>query len=353
MAAPPDHQDGYESTIHFPGNTSPPVSLRESNDRIDRTLPTINPAVLKPIPTGFPLLDACMGGGLHAEDLIMVVGKQNVGKTVFVNQIARNIARWSARERNHVAALVVCYEHSVMLLRHRILCMESWLASGKEDAISLAAIRQAMADLSEENQLRDFSNALVHLPDAAMRGWQAMEEYFDTLFLYQGNPLFTTTDALERMVVFLMRKGFHPVLFVDYMQRVPSPAVMTLAREVQLDSVIRALKTIAMMRKIPVIAVGAVDERALRRPGPVHLEDLWGPATMTYEPDGAWVLNPDSLQPTGEADRARTIRLAVEKNRHGASEVEWRHHLYGACFTIEAHGEVVRLEESFQSDRLR
>jgi hypothetical protein len=47
----------------------------------------------------------------------------------------------------------------------------------------------------------------------------------------------------------------------------------------------------AMRRAVPVIAVGAVDEHGIRRQGPVHLEDLWGPVTMAYELDGAWVLN--------------------------------------------------------------
>jgi len=34
---------------------------------------------------------------LHAEDLVLVVGKQNVGKTLFVCQLGRKIACWAAR----------------------------------------------------------------------------------------------------------------------------------------------------------------------------------------------------------------------------------------------------------------
>ncbi len=71
-----------------------------------------------------------MGGGLHAEDLVLVVGRQNVGKTLFVSQVARNIALWASNERNHVVCLMVCYEHSPILLQQRLLCLESWLASG-------------------------------------------------------------------------------------------------------------------------------------------------------------------------------------------------------------------------------
>ena len=108
----PSFDDGYDSVIHFPGGTSLPVSLRETLRTFEKALPSLEPSSLQPIPTGFPDLDANMGGGLHAEDLVLVVGRQNVGKTLFVSQIARNIACWASSKRNHVVCLMVCYEHS-------------------------------------------------------------------------------------------------------------------------------------------------------------------------------------------------------------------------------------------------
>ena len=47
----------------------------------------------RPIPTGFTPLDAYLGGGLQAEDLVLLCGPQGVGKTVAVLQMARNIAQ--------------------------------------------------------------------------------------------------------------------------------------------------------------------------------------------------------------------------------------------------------------------
>jgi len=142
--------DGYETTIHFPGSTGPAVSLRSTIGAFERTLAELDPAVLRPIPTGFPNLDANTGGGLHAEDLVLVVGKQNVGKTLFVCQLGRNIARWAARLRNRVVCVLICYEHSPLLLLQRLLCMESWLAGGSEGGVSLAQIREALAGLAGE-----------------------------------------------------------------------------------------------------------------------------------------------------------------------------------------------------------
>lgn len=345
--------DGYERVIHFPGGTRPPRSLREAVEAYEQELPYLNPASLRPIPTGFPLLDAHMGGGLHAEDLVLVVGKQNVGKTLFVGQLARNVACWAAGERNRVVCLLICYEHSPILLQQRILCLESWLA-GNGEGVSLGEIQAALAGLAEAGMLEDLSSMLLGLPRSALGGWKRMESYLDTLYLYAGDPVYTSNEAIDKMVVVLKRQGLVPVVIVDYTQRVPLPPELAgLRRERHIDYVIRALKALALRRGVPVVAVGAVDEQAIRRQGPVHLEDLWGPVTMTYEPDVGWVLNHDHLSPVGEGGRARAVRLAIEKNRHGPSEVEWRHHLYGGRFYLEPEGELVRLEDSFQLERVR
>lgn len=103
-----------------------------------------------------------------------------------------------------------------------------------------------------------------------------------------------------------------------------------------------------MRRGIPVIAVGAVDEQAICRRGPVHLEDLRGAVTMTYEPDMGWILSPEDLGPAGDGAKARTVRLAIEKNRHGPSEAEWTHHLYGERSHLRRKGPRVAWNESFQ-----
>lgn len=346
-------EDGYDSVIHFPGSTGAPVSLRETVEMFERELPELNPAALQPIPTGFPQLDLNTGGGLHAEDLIFVVGKQNVGKTLFVSQIGRNIARWAACSRNKVVCLLICYEHSQLLLMQRLLCMESWQAGDPAGGVSLALIRETLGELAEASALEDLSSVLLKLPKSGLLGWRQMERYLDTLYLYRGDPVYTSPEAIDKAVVVLQRRGLHPVVIVDYAQRVPPPPELAgLGRELHIDYVVRSLKALAMRRAIPVVAVGAVDEDSIRRQGPVHLEDLWGPVTMTYEPDGAWVLNQEHLEPTGDGGKARAVRLAIEKNRHGRSEVEWRHHLYGERFYLQPEGTCVPLNESFQPERL-
>jgi len=346
------NSDGYEGEIRFPGGAGPPISLRQTVEAYERRLPDLDPAALRPIPTGFPQLDENMGGGLRGGDLVLLVGKQNVGKTLFVSQMARNIALWAAEKRNQIVCLMICYEHDPILLQQRLLCMESWRAQGFERGVSLDQIQGALADMAANGETKDWAAMLLSLPRAALAGWRRMQIYLDTLFLYQGDPTYTSPEVIDKLVVVLQRQGLTPVVMVDYAQRVPPPPELAgVGREAHVDYFVRAIKSLALRRGVAVIAVGAVDEQALRRRGPVHLEDLWGPATMSYEPDCAWVLNHDQRTGEGDDGDAQRVRLAIEKNRQGPSELEWCHELYGSRFWLDPKGRVVRSEESYQGER--
>src|SRR5260370_41227730 len=109
----------------------------------------------------------------------------------------------------------------------------------------------------------------------------------------------------------------------------------------------RGLKGIAMKLGVPVMVVAAADEAALRRKR-IPFEDLWGQATVQYEPDVAIILNRDALvEESGE----RWVRIAVEKNRHGPSELEFRFGMQGAQYVLQAKGEIVPASASFQVER--
>jgi hypothetical protein len=148
--------------------------------------------------------------------------------------------------------------------------------------VSLVQIREALADLAEKGMLEDVSSLLLKLPKTGLLGWRGMERYLDTLYLYRGDPVYTSPEAIDKMVVVLQRQRLHPVVIVDYAQRVPPPPELAaMGREQHIDYVVRSLKALALRRGVAVVAVGVVNEQAIRRQGPVHLEDLWGPVTMT------------------------------------------------------------------------
>ncbi|MEP7356923.1 MAG: hypothetical protein ABI847_06755, partial [Anaerolineales bacterium] len=83
-----------------------PQNLWETVQAFNQRLRSGNLENYRPAPLGFPQLDECLGGGLRAEDLCLVGGMQNVGKTIFALQVARNLAA-----AGDVLPIMVCYEH--------------------------------------------------------------------------------------------------------------------------------------------------------------------------------------------------------------------------------------------------
>ena len=88
-------------------------SAGEALDAADDALVAGRPAAARVHPTGFPLLDTYLGGGLRSGELCLLSGPQGLGKTAFALQIARYAALSDA------AALVVSYEHDATTLLQR------------------------------------------------------------------------------------------------------------------------------------------------------------------------------------------------------------------------------------------
>lgn len=330
-----------------------PLNLAEVVERFDVRLRSGNLENYRPAPLGFPQIDACLGGGLRAEDLMLVGGMQNVGKTIVALQVARNLAA-----SGQVLPIMVCYEHSQETLLHRLVCLES-----VDDPDSPTPVGITRADIESavlayydtirdpvERRKLDLGWILNRLP-AAERAWFRMRDYLDRLWLVHGDGLETTLDYLREYVQMAQIMGHTRVmLIVDYAQRIPIRPTfgrIELSEAMRIDLVMRGLKGIGMTLGVPVLAVAAADAEGLRQQR-IHFENLWGPATVQYEPDVALILNRDSLD---DATAARTVRLAIEKNRHGPSEVEYRHRLHGAYYRLGHEGERVEADESFQAER--
>lgn len=104
----------------LPAGVSLPSDLVSIIEDFDSRLKRGQLGQYKPIPTGFAPLDEVLGGGLRAEDLVILGGPQGVGKTIMILQMAADIAR-----RGDAHALVVCYEHSQVYLLHRLLAWKA------------------------------------------------------------------------------------------------------------------------------------------------------------------------------------------------------------------------------------
>ena len=124
----------------------------------------------------------------------------------------------------------------------RLLCMESWQAGDPAGGVSLALIRETLGGPAEAGALEDLSSVLLKLPKSGPPGWRQMERYLNTLYLYRGDPVYTSPEAIDKAVAALQRRGLHPVVFVNYAQRVPPPPELAgLGRELHIDYVVRSL----------------------------------------------------------------------------------------------------------------
>lgn len=340
--------------------TQRPETLLEAFTDFDKRLRDGRLERYRPAPLGFPLIDQALGGGAQMEDLILIGGMQNVGKTILALQAGKNMA-----DTSDVLVIKVCYEHGPQTLLLRLLCQESiadpddphptGITRDQIQAVVIEHYEKVARGEIRVDPTRPFNvDWLADRLPALGRAWQTrMSNYMERLWLVQGDGIHTTVDRLERYVQMAEAKGYRRiVLIVDYAQRVPFHSAgissVELTEGQRIDLVMRGLKGLALNLQLPVIAVAAADAEGLRRQR-IHVENLWGPSTVQYEPDTVIILNRDELD---TATGRKTVRVAIEKNRSGPSEIEFRHQLHGAYYCLSRTGTPVPDEESFQAERI-
>jgi len=328
----------------------------------DNKLKKMPIALFDPIPLGFPKIDAAFGGGANPQHVMLIGGRQNVGKTILVVQIARNIATWAAEHDYPIVPAVFCYEHDELHLYIRLLCMESYHVD-PENPIRYHEVVQAIKHVKQDypNEENVFSKCFEYLPDVGVKAHRRISKLLDRIILYGASRVFTSYETIVEIMDFYQEKrGLTLIPIIDYWQTMP-PVSKLIGKEIENPNVVRSfnlglLKDLAKSRYIPVIAVAAMDKNALVRPGPVHFEDVLGPEVAQYTPDDALILNPESIheymdEKTGKMVRRTKIRMSIEKSRGGPSELEWSHEILGGSFFISEMGEEVKTEDSYQMSR--
>lgn len=336
-----------------------PLDLHEATQEVANYIRQGDTSIFEPVPTGFPVLDQLLGGsdempgGFYPEDLWLLAGTQGVGKTSLALQMAHNMGK------KEILAIFICYEHTPITLWERMICQASGLAGGKvkgrdgSQLVRMADLRRAYRDMiasysgKELGREKLIDELLQYFPDPK-EIWSEFTKAASHVWLIKGDPLYTTPEAIEAYVKMAKEEGHRRmVLFVDYVQRIPvAPQYGRLLETIErIEYSLRALKGVAMTHLLPVVGISAADAEGLRQ-GRVHLENVWGNATMQYEPDGALVLNRDRPQQGVEQ-----VRLSIEKSRRGESEIELRYPFWGSVFRFGSPGERVPAGESWQRER--
>jgi replicative DNA helicase len=267
------------------------------------------------IPTGFPVLDRVLGGGLSVRDLTVLGGVPGAGKTAMALQWARNMAA-----SGHQVAYV-CYDHDAVTLLSRLLMLEIGDLTRGSDAKSLEA-RAAIRDVAQGGR------TLVEAADESLLVRSAhsrVQEYGDRLLLMSAEWLGT---GLGELAAVADRIGTGGVLIVDYLQKVPLEE--TSDEAVRIDHVGAGLKDIALNKRVAVVAVVVAEQSGLnvRRLRQHHLR---GASGIAYESDIVMLLNEkaravskkhSAYDPLRAREFTRWIVVSIPKNRHGPADID-------------------------------
>ena len=237
---------------------------------------------LRGVTTGFPRIDARMGG-FHAGDLVILGARPSMGKTALMVNMAISAAR-----AGHAVGMV-SGEQSAMQIGQRSVALEARvpaerMRNGQFEDEDWPRLTEAMRRIIERNvRMTDRSAPTLDEVARTARRWK---QEFDI-----------------------------SILFVDYLQRIRVRRAESRIEEVA--EVSRGLKTLARDLGIPIVALAQVkaevDKRQDSRP---NLGDIANSDEATREADQIGFLYRDEVYHDDSKD-AGIAELNIEKNRHG------------------------------------
>jgi replicative DNA helicase len=266
------------------------------------------------VPTGFPVLDRVLDGGLSARDLTVLGGIPGAGKTAMALQWARSMAS----EGHQV--VYACYDHDEVTLVSRLILLEIGDLTGGSDASSLQARAAVRAVVRGEKTLVDAADGSLLIKAAHSR----VQAYGDHLSLLSASREQT---GLKELAAAANHAGAGGVLVVDYLQKIPAEEPVSEA--IRVDHVAAGLKDIALNTHVAVLAVVVSDQVGLnvRRLRQHHLR---GASGIAYEADVVLIINEkhravskihSAHDPRRVEEFKRQVVLSISKNRHGPADI--------------------------------
>jgi replicative DNA helicase len=276
-------------------------------------------------PTGFPLLDDAIGGGLRSGTLNLLGGPQGQGKTMFALQAAR------AAVKTGRSAVFFSYELEADSLVQRLVAMEAGELDPFE-APSLSQIRSIFEGTDGG------SGGLIERMATTTTGTEALlrvSEYADRLVVHRSTATHTDITEINDTVKKVMgNTGESPLIIVDYLQKVAMP-LTDLDEEDRITRITEQLKDVAIEFDCPIFAVAAMDHEGLEPGARMRTRHMRGSTALSYEPDVVLILATKSdivarhhlMYGGANAEHFKEWSvLTVEKNRSGSggAEIEFK-----------------------------
>jgi hypothetical protein len=250
--------------------TITPIPIGRALDALDAHLTSGPPRV---IPTPFPGLNRCLGGGLGPGELVYLGARPGVGKTAMALAFARTAA-------SHGEAVVFVSREMVTLALSRRLVAQ-------EGRVSATALKRARLAAGERVQVADAMRRL------------------------RGLPIWLTDEAVSLREITELVTGCQPqvgFLIVDYLQLVRAPAEVR-ERRLQVEAVSQGLKTLAVQWQMPVLCLSSLSRPAEGKEPKPTLASLRESGELEHDADLVLLLH--------RAPRVPDTECIVAKNRDG------------------------------------
>jgi replicative DNA helicase len=288
-------------------------------------------------PTGFPILDESIGGGMRAGALNVLAGPQGQGKSTMALQMCRNAAAAGC------SAVMFSFELEAEVLLQRLISLEAGLMFGTS-APPISQIREAF----------DGKGGIGGLPErlletAGSMGLDALMsigKYSDRLVIHRSTSAHTDMAAInENAKEVYADTGQPPLIVVDYLQKV-KPFDRTMSEEQQITLITQQLKDLAIDFASPVLALSSADRDGLNPGQRMRARHLKGSTALAYEPDIVMIMNTKADIVNRDAlvydinglERMREWTVVtLEKNRQGATglDIEFRKKFMQGRFDID------------------
>jgi replicative DNA helicase len=272
-------------------------------------------------PTGFPVLDTYLGGGVRAGELTLIGGPQGLGKTTFALQVLRNIAAGGGH------AVYFSYEHDAPTVLERLLACEAGERGGLE-AVPMRRIREVFQ--AGDGGRDGLAARLAAVPGGA-GAVESLSTYADRLMIHRANGALTDLEVIRQTAMRTRDAlGDHPAIVVDYLQKVAIRDSHDVEEE-RVTRIVEGLKDLALEIGIPVIAIVAADKEGLVSGKRLRVNHLRGSSALAYEADVVLILNDKFdvvarhhlVYDVSNAERYREwVVITIEKNRGGLDRID-------------------------------
>ena len=272
-----------------------------------------NKSELTGVPTGYTKLDKA-ASGLHPGELIIIAARPGMGKTAFALNIAVNAAK-STKKAIAIFNMEMPAEQLVNRMRSAVGQVDSHkIQTGMLNHEDWKRINEANSQLAETN--------IQIVDDASITAGEIKAKCRNLANKDEGLAL----------------------VIIDYLQLVTTGGKRPDSRQQEVSEISRALKTMAMELKVPVIALAQLSRNAEKRENnQPMLADLRESGSIEQDADMVLFINRnDYFKPKEQLDSQQNVvaDIIIAKHRKGSTGVfQLLFELNMSCFRNYLAGE--------------